>query len=121
MVTLFSGGVYYISNVLACPSCVVMACRMSSWCREKMAGTGWREKHGGKKYPYERNLPCLECLRRAACVDHPSVPASKSAFINKERDFHRFGFQFAGVKYRMVSEVRLFCANPKEPPREKRN
>jgi hypothetical protein len=37
-----------------------------------------------------------------------SVPASKSTFINKERDFHRFVFQFAGVKYRMVSEVRPF-------------
>ena len=26
--------------------------------------------------------------------------------INRERDFHRFGFQFAGVKYRLVNEVR---------------
>jgi hypothetical protein len=28
--------------------------------------------------------------------------------INKERDFHRFGFQFAGVKCRLVNQVRPF-------------
>lgn len=32
--------------------------------------------------------------------------------INRERDFHRFGFQFAGVKYRLVNEVRPLTQNP---------
>jgi len=44
MVTLFSGGVYYIGNVLAWPCFVVMACRMSSWCREKDGGKTWRKE-----------------------------------------------------------------------------
>jgi hypothetical protein len=47
--------------------------------------------------------------RAVSCKRRPPYRPDARRFINKERDFHRFGFQFAGVKYRMVNEVQAFC------------
>jgi hypothetical protein len=89
-----------------------MLCRHSLPDVIMVSGKGWRENMAERNTHTSGICLVWSVCGEAACVDHPSVPASISAFINKERDFHRFGFQFAGVKYRMVSEVRPFCANP---------
>jgi hypothetical protein len=45
-------------------------------------------------------------MRMRSVCDRNHSHSYMSRDINRERDFHRFGFQFAGVKYRLVNEVR---------------
>jgi hypothetical protein len=58
----------------------------------------------------------FECLRRPGMSGTASTAFCSglcmSRDINKERDFHRFGFKFAGVKCRLVNQVRPFTQNP---------
>jgi hypothetical protein len=71
---------------------------MSLWCREKLPA--WAE--------FARSG-----LFAATRIKEHLVPVGFVApcVINKESDFHRFGFQFAGVKCRLVNKVRPFTQN----------